>query len=246
MDGTDGTPIVASGIAVDGSPGWGIDNHSSNVDVTDSVVYGAVGAAFVTEAGDERGSFRDDLALDMHRLAERRPGRTSGPAVAIQDWGFIGHGFWLQSPDRRADRRRRGRVPRASASSTTRLRRGPRPLDLARCHDRRVTGTTPSTPAGIGLYVLPEQARRAEHDRRADRLGPASTTHSGCLLAQDVELVGCRFIGVRAGAAVFLDNGVAGLLPRLLRRGLSTSGWRPGTGAATRSRAATWTTPPTF
>lgn len=89
------TPV--HGVAVDGSPGWGIANHSSHVDVTSSVVYNAVGAAFVAEAGDEHGSFRDNLAI-------RAPGSPNDPPdniIArrnINDYGFSGHGFWLQSP----------------------------------------------------------------------------------------------------------------------------------------------------
>ena len=80
MDGTDGAPIVASGLAVDGSPGWGIVNHSSNVDVTDSVVYGAVGAAFVTEAGDERGSFRELTSRSTARASpDDNPDERRGP-----------------------------------------------------------------------------------------------------------------------------------------------------------------------
>ena len=96
-DGTGGTPILVSGVAVDGSPGWGIDNHSSNVDVIDSVVYGAVGAAFVTEAGDEKGAFFDDFAIDMVGAANDDPDDYRA-RQDINDYGFTGDGFWLESP----------------------------------------------------------------------------------------------------------------------------------------------------
>ena len=47
---------------VQGTPGWGIVNHSSNVDADDNVVHDFVGSAYVSEAGDELGSFTDSLA----------------------------------------------------------------------------------------------------------------------------------------------------------------------------------------
>jgi hypothetical protein len=71
--------------------GWGIVNHSSNVNVTGNVVYNAVGAAYVTEAGDELGQFVNNIAIH---------GQGAGGGIedrqAIGDFGQLGDGFWLQ------------------------------------------------------------------------------------------------------------------------------------------------------
>src|SRR5205085_1262413 len=77
--------------AVVDSPGWGIVNHSSNVDVTNNVVFNAVGAAYVTEAGDEIGSFQYNIAIHSLGSGEQIESRKQ-----IQDFGHDGSGFWLQ------------------------------------------------------------------------------------------------------------------------------------------------------
>ncbi len=92
-------PIEVRGCVVDGSPGWGIVNHSSNVNVTDSIAYDVVGSGFAAEAGDERGSFRNDMAI--HITGSTTDGHVlyDNPARhAIGDFGFAGHGFWIESP----------------------------------------------------------------------------------------------------------------------------------------------------
>ena len=48
-------PATIADSAVVDTPGWGIVNHSSNVNVDGNVVFNAVGAAYATEAGDEIG-----------------------------------------------------------------------------------------------------------------------------------------------------------------------------------------------
>ena len=58
-----GDPAIVHGSVVDGSPGWGFVNHSSFVDMSDNVSFDATGAGFVTEAGDEIGSFTNNLAI---------------------------------------------------------------------------------------------------------------------------------------------------------------------------------------
>jgi hypothetical protein len=92
MDGSMGamTPMVNDSAVVDGT-GWGIVNHSSNVDVTNNVVFNVVGAAYVTEAGDETGTFDHNIAIHSQGASgtpESRP--------AAQDFGFQGNGFWFQ------------------------------------------------------------------------------------------------------------------------------------------------------
>lgn len=77
--------------AVVDSPGWGIVNHSSNVDITDNVVFNAVGAAYVTEAGDEIGTFVHNIAIHSLGSGEQIESRK-----LFQDFGHDGSGFWLQ------------------------------------------------------------------------------------------------------------------------------------------------------
>lgn len=84
-------PAVIAGSAVVDSPGWGIVNHSSNVDVEDNVVFNAFGAAFVTEAGDEIGTFNHNLAMKGLGSGAQVDGRKN-----VQDFGHDGDGFWLQ------------------------------------------------------------------------------------------------------------------------------------------------------
>ena len=84
-------PATINDSAVVDSPGWGIVNHSSYVSVTDNVVFNATGAAFVTEAGDEIGSFDHNLA--MHSLGS---GANIMARQGVQDFGHQGDGFWLQ------------------------------------------------------------------------------------------------------------------------------------------------------
>lgn len=87
----DGNPATVHGSVVSGSPGWGFVNHSSFVEFTDNVAYDAVGSAFVTEAGDEIGSFIGNLAVR---------GTGSGDTLSSrnldQDFAHQGDGFWFQ------------------------------------------------------------------------------------------------------------------------------------------------------
>ena len=84
-------PATISDSSVVDSPGWGIVNHSSNVDVDGNVVFNAVGSAYVTEAGDEIGSFDGNIAI--HSLGS---GAGIESRQAVQDFGHQGNGFWLQ------------------------------------------------------------------------------------------------------------------------------------------------------
>jgi hypothetical protein len=85
-------PAVARGLVVTNSPGWGVVNHSSYVEVDDCVSYNITGAHFVTEIGDELGHFKRNLSV-----------YSAGGGFAFTDnnrgnfdWGFQGHGFWIQ------------------------------------------------------------------------------------------------------------------------------------------------------
>jgi hypothetical protein len=85
------TPATINDSVVIDSPGWGIVNHSSYVNVTDNVVFNAVGASYVTEAGDEIGSFDHNLAMHSQGSGQHIKARET-----IQDFGHQGDGFWLQ------------------------------------------------------------------------------------------------------------------------------------------------------
>ncbi len=89
-DDTTLTATIDDSAVVD-SPGWGIVNHSSIVDVTNNVVFNAVGAGYVTEAGDELGTFDHDIAIKSLGTGLDVSARKS-----INDFGHDGDGFWFQ------------------------------------------------------------------------------------------------------------------------------------------------------
>jgi hypothetical protein len=86
------TPAIpVKGSVVVNSPGWGYVNHSSHIEMEDNVAYNVHGAAFVTEAGDEIGAFRRNLAVRSSGSGHDTIARND-----IQDFGHEGSGFWLQ------------------------------------------------------------------------------------------------------------------------------------------------------
>lgn len=89
--GTSTTPARVVSSAVVNTPGWGFVNHSSHADFVDSVAYDAVGAGFVTEAGDEAGSFVGNVSIRNHGSGVPMSRRDS-----VDDFGHGGHGFWFQ------------------------------------------------------------------------------------------------------------------------------------------------------
>ncbi|MFC1759273.1 Ig-like domain-containing protein, partial [Planctomycetota bacterium] len=86
--GYDSQPAYVVGTAVVNSPGWGFVNHSSYVHMIDNVSYDISGAAFVTEVGDEVGSFVGNTAI--RNLPFTKVSRTPGGG----DTGRGGSGFW--------------------------------------------------------------------------------------------------------------------------------------------------------
>lgn len=94
-------PHRAKGVVVEGGPGWGIVNHHSHANVTDSITYDVLGAGFVAEGGNERGSFRRNFALRSAGSGDKIDDRAFGTrhaSIEIDDFGHAGHGFWSQSP----------------------------------------------------------------------------------------------------------------------------------------------------
>jgi hypothetical protein len=84
-------PGRVQGCAVVNSPGWGYVNHSSHVEFDGNVAFNIDGAAFVTEAGDEIGAFRRNLAIRSVGSKDEIVSRTR-----LQDFGHEGDGFWFQ------------------------------------------------------------------------------------------------------------------------------------------------------
>lgn len=89
--GTTGQAALFRGNAIVDSPGWGLVNHSSKVNVVNNVVYHVGGSSFVTEAGDETGSFKNNIAIRSTGSGDGLMERTDQ-----QDFGHRGNGFWFQ------------------------------------------------------------------------------------------------------------------------------------------------------
>lgn len=87
----DGTVATVSGSVVEDSGGWGYVNHSSNVDFIENVSFNVLGAAFVTEVGDEIGSFIGNVAIQTKSSGESVEAR-----LRAQDFGHGGDAFWFQ------------------------------------------------------------------------------------------------------------------------------------------------------
>lgn len=90
---------VIEGSVVVGSPGWGVVLHSSNGTIQDNITYDVFASHFVTEAGDERGSFHRNLAVksigDFDRGLKKLFSTIDTDGTKIQDDGQKGHGFWF-------------------------------------------------------------------------------------------------------------------------------------------------------
>jgi len=97
-------PTNIIGCVVNNTPGWGFVNHSSNVNFQQNVAYDFFGAGFVTEDGDELGTFTSDIAIKgrgtgefstrKFRINFQHPTRKQ----ALADFGFMGDGFWFNGP----------------------------------------------------------------------------------------------------------------------------------------------------
>jgi len=87
---------------VNGTPGWGFVNHGSHVDMSNDVAYNFDGAGFVTEDGNELGTFANDIAIHGNGNGEYRKARinfqNAARPQAIADFAFTGDGFWFNGP----------------------------------------------------------------------------------------------------------------------------------------------------
>ncbi|MEO1417320.1 MAG: G8 domain-containing protein [Bacteroidota bacterium] len=98
------SPAYVRGCVVEDDPGWAYANHSSYVHFEDNVSYNVVGGAFQTEAGDELGSFKRNIAIRTINPNYPRipPGFPIDDLLAApdirgdeQDFAFQGDGFWI-------------------------------------------------------------------------------------------------------------------------------------------------------
>ncbi len=87
-------PIMIEGNAVTGSPGWGIAQHSSHADLHNNATLDIWGASYVSEAGDEVGTWSDNISIGNVGTLEIERNHTN---VAEGDLARTGNGFWMQS-----------------------------------------------------------------------------------------------------------------------------------------------------
>jgi Ca2+-binding RTX toxin-like protein len=92
----DAAPVVAKGNAIVGSPGWGLVQHDSNAILEDNVVFDIVGAGIVAEAGNETGTWTNNITIKTK--GDNRPDDLDffGPRAERFDFGFNGEGYWVQ------------------------------------------------------------------------------------------------------------------------------------------------------
>ena len=102
-------PAKVHGSVVVDDPGWAYVNHSANVDFSENVAYNTVGAAYNTEAGDEIGSFINNIAIrtvnSTDPLNQPIDAGTRDPDARelLQDYGWQGDGFWFHGPHVRTE-----------------------------------------------------------------------------------------------------------------------------------------------
>ncbi|MEN8173962.1 MAG: hypothetical protein ABFS03_13910, partial [Chloroflexota bacterium] len=80
-------------------PGWGYVNHGGNVMMSHNVAYNIRGACFVSERGDEKGAFLANLAIKSHNRGIPKSAGNIKTGRGVDDFGFRGEGFWVQSQD---------------------------------------------------------------------------------------------------------------------------------------------------
>ncbi len=84
-----------AGNVVWGSPGWGMVQHSSVADLVDNVAFDVAGSAFVSESGDEVGTWSKNAAFGTYG-ARPLVGNDDSDDFN-EDSGFEGIGFYMKS-----------------------------------------------------------------------------------------------------------------------------------------------------
>lgn len=91
-----GTPAMAQGNAVVGTPGWGIVHHDSHAVLQDNVVFDVVGAGIVAESGNETGAWKNNLTMKTTGVSWENIRQTEERRDQLFDLGFKGEGYWVQ------------------------------------------------------------------------------------------------------------------------------------------------------
>ena len=87
-------PTLIKGNAIVDPTSWGIVNHQSNANIDDNVVFDFFGAAFVTEDGNELGTFNRNIAIKGRKATTHT---NLDERTLNVDFGYEGNGYWLQS-----------------------------------------------------------------------------------------------------------------------------------------------------
>ena len=91
-DDLDGRAANIEGVAVHGSPGWGLVHHDSHANLTGNFVFDVAGAGIIAEAGNEIGSWTDNLTIKMTGARDE----FAENGGRLFDFGFRGEGYWVQ------------------------------------------------------------------------------------------------------------------------------------------------------
>ncbi|WP_299416413.1 G8 domain-containing protein [Acaryochloris sp. IP29b_bin.148] len=91
-----GTPAMARGNAVVGTPGWGIVHHDSHAVLEDNVVFDVVGSGIVAESGNETGVWKNNLTIKTTGVDWDNIKQTQDRRERLFDFGFKGEGYWVQ------------------------------------------------------------------------------------------------------------------------------------------------------
>jgi G8 domain/PKD domain len=94
--GIDQAPVVATGNAIVGSPGWGLVQHESSATLADNVVFDVVGSGIVAESGNETGTWNHNLTIKTTGDQLKDNLDFFGPRSQRFDFGFNGEGYWVQ------------------------------------------------------------------------------------------------------------------------------------------------------
>ena len=201
------TAARVSGSIVLDSPGWGFVNHQSNVDFVTNVALNVRGSSFVTEDGNEIGSFDRNLSINSlgatwESMQDRRD---------IHDFGYNGHGFWMQGPgveltgNIAAGSRLSGFVYFTASSKAQ--------FDAVNLDDPSMAGGQKAVPVGsvpwkkfannvafatqIGLDVWFHQFMMTDGDSVVDGFASWSSIHSGIALrySGNITVANAKLIG---------------------------------------------------
>ena len=95
-DSWEGQPAIARGNAVSGSPGWGMVHHASYATFEDNVVFDVVGSGIAAEAGNEIGTWHNNLTIKTTGNGDSIIRPDLNERNVLHDFGYEGEGYWVQ------------------------------------------------------------------------------------------------------------------------------------------------------